>query len=227
MFLSGGQAEEAFERSERSGVFAMEALWSRFLPANRQALRWLREGRIGKPGLLEATLGFLAPPDPQNRYRNPALGGVVSFDLTVYAYELADFFLGEESAPPQVSAVWGGTGVTLSEHVTLQYGGALASLTATFAAKPEERIVITGETGRIVIPRPHLASGAVLLGQNGEPLEEYRDEETVNGFTYELREAIACIRAGKTESPVVPHSLTLRCARLFDRIAATKPFIAL
>ena len=44
----------------------------------------------------------------------------------------------------------------------------------------------------------------------------------MNGFTYEMEEVIRCIREGKQESPVVPWKDTLECARLFDRIEATK-----
>ena len=31
-----------------------------------------------------------------------------------------------------------------------------------------------------------------------------------------------CVKAGLLESPTVPHELTLRCAKLFDQLNATK-----
>ncbi len=48
-----------------------------------------------------------------------------------------------------------------------------------------------------------------------------RDEETENGFTYEIQEVIRCIREGKQESTVMPWRDTLDCARLFDKIEET------
>lgn len=36
-FLNSAQAREVFSRSEKEGIFVMEALWSRFLPAVKQA----------------------------------------------------------------------------------------------------------------------------------------------------------------------------------------------
>jgi predicted dehydrogenase len=222
MLLSGAEAAEVFALSKRTGVFVMEAMWSRFMPANRRALQWLKEGRIGRVRLYETGIGFLAPADPGSRYLSAALGGGTTFDVTVYAYELADFFLGEELGEPQVSVVWGGTGVSLTDHVVLRYDGALASLTTTFAGRMEEKTVITGEAGRIVLPRPHFSPEAILLDAKGEVVEHYRDEETKNGFIYEIEETIACVRAGMTESAVVPHSLTTRCAGLFDRIMGTR-----
>ena len=48
------------------------------------------------------------------------------------------------------------------------------------------------------------------------------DKETVNGFTYEISEAMRCINSGEIESPVVPWKVTIACSELFDKIAETK-----
>ena len=82
----------------------------------------------------------------------------------------------------------------------------------------EERAVIYGDRGKIVIPHPHYASEAYFYPADGAETVRFQDRETENGFVYEIRETVSCIRAGKTESRTVPHSLTLDCARLFDRI---------
>ena len=98
-----------------------------------------------------------------------------------------------------------------------------ASLTASFDAALEEKAVIYGDRGRIVLPHPHYASEAFFYPQDGGEGISFRDTETKNGFIYEIQETVSCIRAGRTESRVVPHSLTLSCAKLFDRILETKP----
>lgn len=43
-FLNSAQAREVFSRSEKEGIFVMEALWSRFLPAVKQAKEWIAHG---------------------------------------------------------------------------------------------------------------------------------------------------------------------------------------
>ena len=53
-------------------------------------------------------------------------------------------------------------------------------------------------------------------------MEHYYDKETQNGFTYEIEDAVTCIREGRTESAVVPWADTMACAKLFDRINETK-----
>ena len=52
-------------------------------------------------------------------------------------------------------------------------------------------------------------------------MESFRDETTRNGFTYEIEEVMRCIRAGLTESSVVPHADTLEAIRLYDCIYET------
>ena len=82
-------------------------------------------------------------------------------------------------------------------------------------------MVIYGRFGKIVLPHPHYASEAYLYGNDGELKEHFVDQETKNGFTYEIQDAIRCIQAGKLESDVVPWKDTLACAKLFDKINAS------
>ena len=223
MFQNSREAKEVFAVSKEKGIFVMEALWSRFLPAVCKVGEWLDEGRIGKAKLASCTIGFRADPDPKRRYYSPELGGGASKDITVYAYEITTYLLRQKLKNLTVSAVWSESGVDESSLVTLEFEETLASLMTTFAADTDERLVIYGSKGRMELPYPHYASEAFLYGEKGELLEHFRDEETKNGFTYEIAEMIRCIRGGLTESPVVPHSTTLACAELFDRIDATRP----
>jgi len=57
--------------------------------------------------------------------------------------------------------------------------------------------------------------------EKGELTEHFTDEETKNGFTYEIEEMLCCVREGRLESQIVPWKDTIECAKLFDRIGAT------
>ena len=86
----------------------------------------------------------------------------------------------------------------------------------------QDQLVLYGTNGKIIVPRPHCGGECFLYDNSGALVEHFTDTETQNGFTYEIEEAMRCIREGLIESPVVPHQLTLDCARLFDRINQTK-----
>lgn len=222
MFMNSAEAREVFEKSEAEGIFVMEALWSRFLPTVKKVRQWIEEGAIGNVSLAEISIGFLAEMDPNSRFLNASLGGGAAYDVTVYAYELLDYFVQKEIKDIQVSAVWGSTGVDVTDLVTVHYEDAVAVLLGTFAAGIQEKAILYGDKGKIEMVHPHYTSEAFLYPADGSEMIYFRDDVTDNGFVYEAQEAMDCIRAGRAESRVVPHSLTLRCAELFDRIMETK-----
>lgn len=219
MFRSSREALAAFSKAKEKGVFLMEAMWSRFLPAVKQARDWLWAGKIGKLRFCDISIGFRAPKGDSNRYFNPALGGGAAFDLLVYAYELCTFMIPDKAAERTSTALWGPSGVDLSDHVILRWPEATATLSASLIANLDERLLMIGDRGRILLPRPHFGEEAFLYDEDGRPAAHFKDKTTKNGFTYEIEEVMRCIRLGLSQSPAVPHADTLDCAFLFDEIA--------
>ena len=106
-----------------------------------------------------------------------------------------------------------------TETVTLRYPGCLCTLSASLAVNLPERAILHGTKGTLYMPKPHFSGEYTLTLYDGT-VQTWRDEVTENGFVYEAQEVIRCVKAGLLESPVVPHELTLRCARIFDIINA-------
>ena len=219
MFTSSAEAEEVFALAKAKGVFCMEAMWSRFLPTNIEMKRVLDEGVIGEVKYAEFAIGWQAPNGPRSRFYQKELGGGAAYDLLVYCYELADFYLGKPEKVENVSVRWTDTGVDETEAVTLRYPGCLCTLSASLAVNLPERAILHGTKGTLYMPKPHF-SGEYTLTLNDGTVQTWRDEITENGFVYEAQEVMRCVKAGLLESPVVPHELTLRCARIFDIINA-------
>ena len=218
MFQNSQEAQTVFDTAKASGVFVMEALWSRFLPTIRKVCEWLEEGRIGEVALAQCDIGIQPPYDPENRYFNPALGGGAAKDITVYVYEIITYVLKQEIKKITVSATWTDSGVDASNQVSIEFEHTLANLMTSFVTNMDHRLLLCGTAGKIVVPRPHCSTECFLYNSAGELLEHFTDTQTKNGFTYEIEEAMRCIRAGLVESPVVPHQATLDCAKLFDMI---------
>ena len=82
-------------------------------------------------------------------------------------------------------------------------------------------MLIYGKHGKIIIPNPHHSSECFLYDISGNIKEHFEDKEPINGFTYEISEAMRCIKAGETESSVVPWKVTIECSELFDKIEET------
>ena len=219
MFESSEQARDLFALAKEKQVFVMEALWSRFLPAVNKVKSWVEEGVIGIPQLSQFTIGFIAPENVENRYYSPALGGGAARDITVYAYELTTYILQQKIKRMNVSATFAETGVDINNHISIDFEHTLADLTTSFVTNVDNKMVLYGRYGKIVLPYPHFASECFWYDTNGELKEHFKDAQSRSGYVYEIEETIRCVREGKIESDVVPWSETLECAKLFDEIA--------
>ena len=218
MFMSAEEADTFFRFAREKGVFAMEALWSRFLPAVNTARRWIAEGRVGNVALAEMNIGFIAPPDPDNRYFSPKLGGGAAYDLTVYGLQILTWALNRSISRARVEAAAAPTGVDASSIVLLSLEGLPAAVKSSLRASLNEGLMVYGDGGRIVVPHAHYGSEAFLLAADGSPVEHFSDDVTQNGFTYEIEEVMRCVRQGALESHVVPWADTRACAAVYDAI---------
>lgn len=216
------QTTEVFRLAEEKGLFAMEAMWSRFLPAVKKAREWVQTGAVGEVVYGDINVGFRAKDGNENRFWNPKLGGGVAFDLTVYSYEIMTYLLEQPILERHCMATFSESGVDASNVITLRYEKALACLKSSIAVAMEEKMVIDGREGRIVVPTPHFAKEAFLYDKDKNLVEHFKDEQFENGFTYEIREVIDCIRAQKKESAIVPHSLTIEFAQVCEELLTRK-----
>ncbi|MDO5424758.1 MAG: Gfo/Idh/MocA family oxidoreductase [Eubacteriales bacterium] len=216
MARSAAEAEEVFRISEEKQIFAMEAMWARFLPKTRKAMEWIREGRIGEVKMGVCTLGSCPPRDAGNLYFNPELGGGTMYDTGVYAIELMQYLMGEPVIEVKTMMEREEMQVDVMDQVLLRFPHGMAALQFTLSAMAREVLIISGSKGRIELPNPHYGKECILYEGREETEHFIGDEE--NGFVYEIREAMRCVREGRIESPVIPHRDTVGCARIFDQI---------
>lgn len=163
---SSRAAKKLSEASFNARTFAMEAMWTRYLPAVQTARKLIGTGRIGTVRTIRCELAWHRPYDPQNRFFDPAKGGGALLDLGVYPVSLACFFLGE---PDRIEGNWteAPTGVDVSAEITLGFGDATAELSCGFDRNGDNRFVIEGDKGTLVLGMPFI--GARILGRYGSP----------------------------------------------------------
>jgi predicted dehydrogenase len=161
--LNAAQAERMIETARGRGVFLMEAMWTRFLPAIIETRRLLSEGTIGEPRMLEASFGFPAPFDPAGRLFNPDLGGGALLDVGIYPLSLSYFVFGPPARIVSLADL-GKTGVDERAGIVLGYpGGRIAVLHFSLTTDLSSEMTISGSKGRIRVHAPIFSPSGLTI----------------------------------------------------------------
>nr|WP_221203184.1 Gfo/Idh/MocA family oxidoreductase [Modestobacter versicolor] len=220
--INAREAQELVDLARERGLFLMEALWTRFLPAMQRALQIAASGEIGTVHWVTAEVAFPAPLDPTARIWARADGGGALLDLAVYPLLWAWGTLG---LPDSVSAV--GTlnaeGVDAQNALTLSYAsGAQAQLTTSLLARSPHTAMVCGSEGWVRATGPDSVYRPTRLDvQAGDAEVRTEEFELIgSGYVHELREVTRCLQQGLAESPVMPLEHSLATMRLLDGVRA-------
>jgi len=207
------------------GVFLMEAMWTRFLPAIRKAEEWVKEGRIGELRNVKASLCARRGTADYPRLFDPALGGGALLDLGVYCLHFARLFAGDRTLlKHNALSVSGSSGVDLTDLILLEYsGGFTADLSCSIDFSAPCEAFIFGESGYIRILPWFCAAGEIELFAVPGGKDNFSDPvfaekfSAASGFEFQIAHTMDCIRRGKIQSDLVPLSATIEAMELIDK----------
>lgn len=229
--------------AEQHGQFLMEALWTRTNPLLRKAIQVVADGELGPVRHIDLSFGFRFDGEDDHRLLNPELAGGAILDLGVYPVHLVNAFLGEPADVLGTGSL-ARTGVDAHAAATLFYPAtderpaATAAVLATLEADPGCRFAVACERGRLEftgafanenVVKPHTLQITRGIGDDAQT-EEVVTQLPGGGYTLQAQEVMHRLRAGETQTPLVPWQDTLAVARTLDRwlaavqeAAATSP----
>lgn len=213
--VNAAQARQLQACAQRNGVFLMEAMWTRFLPAIREAQAVVARGEIGDILGLEADFCYGYDENDPKIYQNTMAGGAL-LDVGVYAQHFASVFLGDD--PLSITAVSRvQDGVDRHTQVVMRYeNGTIANLTsATDVPKPTTGFVY-GSQGYLEFPSFFDAQEFFL--HTGDTVKHVQLPSLGDGFEEEILEVCCCIREGRTESQILPLHKTVKMLEQMDEI---------
>jgi len=222
--------------AKQSGVFFMEAMWTRFQPLPQAVIKVLETGELGNPVVVHADLSndFNIQNIPKtHRMLDPVLGGGALLDLGPYPLVWAIMTLYENSrnelAAPSISASilkTELTGVDANTSFTLTFPkiSAQAILSCSInlhATSPG--VTIRCEKGTIRVAAPIYCSKSFKVEYFGEHGKVVREEEKMfdyigHGMHFEADEVVRCVREGKAESALWGHDKSLLEMTVFDEV---------
>lgn len=214
------EAEEMIACARENNVLLMEAMWSRFTPAVREAKRMIEEGAIGKVKLLKTDFCFFLKDSypEEGRLLNRKLGGGARLDVGTYAISFLNYML--PGAPTQLvsSQMAKLAGVDDVTACIANYDDAIAIIYSGICALTEREAYIAGETGTIRLPLFY--SGKKFIVMNNEDESEVVKEfpRESHGFNFEIEAFNESFRNGDKENLVMPLEDSLQVMKILDNM---------
>ena len=217
--INANRARQMISPAREKKLFLMEAMWTRFLPVIAQVREWLQRELIGPVRMLHADFGFTGDWQPQHRLLNPQLAGGALLDIGVYTVSLASMVFGRPPEKLMCLAHIGQTGVDEQSAMILRHNeGQLEALSCAVKTQTPQQTIIAGTKGMIRIHSPFwFATTATMSIENKED-QTVKFPHECNGFEYEAREVMQCLRAGKLESSIMSLDETLEIVKTMDEI---------
>ncbi len=203
------------EVAAQQGRFYMEAFMYRCHPQIARVLEIIAGGEIGDITHIKTHFGFNASYRPGSRLYDPALGGGGILDVGGYPVSLARLMAGAAIGQPfanpvtvKGSGVLAVTGVDAVAYGLLTFAkGITAEIAVAIARNMDNRAIISGTKGQIIIANPWVpgrnvgpsdATLHITVGTE-KRTEELRDPRML--FAFEAETVSQAIAAGLTQAP--------------------------
>jgi predicted dehydrogenase len=216
--LNSPEARDLVAASRVAGVFAMEAMWTRFLPNMVEIREIVESGALGNIRVVTADCSILLERDPTERHFDPRLGGGALLDLGVYALSFVSMVLGAPNVVRSISDP-AFTGVDAQTSLLLQHEGrAQAVINLTMEARGANRATIVGENARIEIDSMFFRPTTFSVTLPDGTTEFHNQVHVGNGLRFEAVEVGRCLGLGLLESPWMPLDESVRIMETLDTV---------
>ncbi|WP_167202594.1 Gfo/Idh/MocA family protein [Actinomyces respiraculi] len=215
--VNTAQARRVLETARERGLFAMEAMWTRFLPGHRLTHRLVTSGALGQIRHVRAdhfqSLLHLG------RMASPELAGGALLDLGVYPLSFIHSMLGvplNQSVTGRLNA----QGLDLEEVSVMGYDGLIAVASSGMDAAGQNTAEVIGSTARLTLDSWFYRPAPVSLSRCGaDGVDTVAWDATVpGGFQFEVAEVARCVKGGRTESSVMPWFATAEVMMMMDDV---------
>ncbi|PPI19867.1 oxidoreductase [Rathayibacter sp. AY1B1] len=213
-----GEAEMIVHAARDAGVFAMEAMWMRYLPHMDVVRQLLADGAVGAPAVVSADFGAAFDFDPSSRIFDPALAGGGLLDVGVYASSFVSMVAGT----PQSTVVAGSltsTGVDATATIVGSHAHGVQSVaTSTVLADTRHAASVAGRAGRIDVHPSFWTPGGVTLTRGSES-GSWIDRTPLQGgegLAWEALHVAQYVTEGRSESPLHPLDEVVAVVRTLD-----------
>lgn len=216
--VTAQETDELIALAKEKGLYLCEAMWTWFSPSANQVKKWIDEEKIGRVSNAHFTY-HMKSINYAPRVSDPKRAGGALLDITIYPVTYAYRLWGVPEKIESTGHIE--NGIDHGEDVVFTYPN---GLTVTISAsivdmKGFEKMCIRGEKGKIEALVYHAMNG-VTCKQGLFRKETFKGPGSrVNSYLDEFDTVAQEIRAGLTESKMVPLQATSDVMHILDTIA--------
>ena len=215
--LNAAQARQIAALAKAKGVYVAEAIWTRYMPSRAMIDEVLASGIIGNVTALTATLCY--PVAYKERCIRPELAGGALLDVGVYCLNFALMHFGDDIERMDSSVRMTDTGVDGQEFITLHYrDGKIAVLTAGILSRSDRKGIFYGDKGYIIVENINNPQSISVYDLTDTLVKKLEVPAQITGYEYQIREAMARIRAGKIEAASMPLAESIAVMERMDAL---------
>lgn len=215
--VSATECQALLDIAAATDGYLMEAMWTWFLPAIRQAKAWVEDGRIGELRQVRAELGYPKEYDPHARVYDASLAGGCLLDMGIYPIAIARLFTARSPQHMHVVARHAPNGVDDDVAMLFGYDDCVATLATSFRCKLPNAAYIIGTEGYIQIPDCWSARECHLF-ELDEKIDSFTDQRNGSGFEFQIAAVSDDLLQGRRQSTTVTHAASLAFQRDMDRV---------
>ena len=215
--VNARQAKKIKELSEEHGVFATEALWTRYMPSRAMIQSVLESGIIGEVKALTANLAYNVC--HRERLSQPDLAGGALLDVGVYGINFTLMHFGGDIERVEAAVQMLPSGVDGMENITIFYkDGKMANISAGITARSDRKGIFYGSRGYIIVENINNPQSITVYDDNDNVLQHMAVPPQISGYEYEFLECVKAIREGRRESWSMPLDESVRLMEVMDQV---------
>ncbi len=205
-------AIKLYNLAKEKDLFIMEALWNLFFPSTKKIIEIIKNNIIGDIKSIKVTYGTDTTKERKKRLFDPSLGGGSLLDVGIYTLSFIDTIMNSNILSFKSEYKLNEYGTDEYSKINLFYDENVDIEAITTLSKPmAKEAYIIGTRGSIYVPNFHQNQGFTLKIDK-EYIYSYPFE--INGFEYQIREAISQIKNNKIESYSYPAAKSIRLMKL-------------
>jgi predicted dehydrogenase len=161
--INAEQGKAIMKAADRAGLPAMEAMWTVFLPALKQATAMAMAGQIGTIERIVCELAYEKTYSPDNRFFSPQHGGGALRDLGIYGLSVARAFCGPLDLK-HAAITEAPNGIDMRARLFLESAASKIEIIAGFDVDGANRCLIEGTEGSLLLSAPFIKCSSFLSG---------------------------------------------------------------